>query len=156
VFGDGADGFDGLGIERVGWILGNKTAMGLHLQNAHLLGEIRHLAQGVDARCAGLWGHQANGRRATGKVPLQGPRAHYFDAGCGELVLGEQIAVLRSQRRSKVANVFVQRQEAGGKAQLVHRTEMLFGGAVGSDHPAQGKRLEGCGWRGAESRGWLE
>ena len=80
VLGDGADGFDGLRIERVGRILGNETAMGLHLQDAHLLGEIRRLAQGVDARCAGLGRHQANGRRATGKVPLQGPWAHDFDA----------------------------------------------------------------------------
>jgi hypothetical protein len=31
VLGDGADGFDGLRVERIGRILGNKAAMGLHL-----------------------------------------------------------------------------------------------------------------------------
>ena len=156
MLGDGADGFDGLGVERVGRILGNKTAVGLHLENAHLFGEVRDLAQGIDARCAGLGGHQADGGRATGKVPLQGSRAYHFDAGCGELVLGEQIAVLGGQRRSKVADVFVEREEAGGEAQLVHGPQMLFGRAEGSDDPSESEGLNGSRRRGAESRCRLE
>ena len=94
---DGADGFDGLRVKRVGRIFGNKTAMRLHLEDAELLGKVGRLAQGIDARGAGLGRHQADGRRAMGKVPLQRARAHHFDRGGGELVLGEQIAELGGQ-----------------------------------------------------------
>ena len=83
--------------------------MGLHLGNADLLGEIRNLAEGVDARGAGLGGHQADGRWPLHEVPFQRRRAHDLDGGCRELILGEQIAILAGQGRGEVADVLVQR-----------------------------------------------
>ena len=66
VLGDGADGFDGFWIERVGGIFGNEAAVGLHLVDAELFGEVGHLAQGVDAGGAGFGRHAGRWWRGPG------------------------------------------------------------------------------------------
>ena len=71
MLGDGADGFDGAGIERIGGIFRDEAAVGLHLGNAEQLGEIGNLAQGVDARGTGFGRNQADGGGPAQEVPFQ-------------------------------------------------------------------------------------
>ena len=100
VLGDGADGFDGAGIERVGGVFGNEAAVGLHLGNAEQLGEIGDLAQGIDAGGARFGRNQADGGGPAQEVPFERRRADDFDRGGDERVLGEQIAELVGELRA--------------------------------------------------------
>ncbi len=109
VFRHGADGFDGLRVERIAGVFRDEAAVGLHLGDADLLGEIGYLAEGVDARGAGFGWHQADGGWPLHEVPFQRRRPDDFNGGRRELVLGEQIAILAGQGWGEVADVLVQR-----------------------------------------------
>ena len=95
VLGDGANGFDGAGIESVGGIFGNEAAVGLDLGYAEQLGEVGDLAQSVDASGAGCRRHEADGGRAAAvKFHSSGWRADDFDRGGDEIVFCEQVLKL--------------------------------------------------------------
>ena len=55
---DSADRFHRAGIERIGRVLGDESAVCLDLVDAKQLRKIRYLPQGVDARSACLRGHK--------------------------------------------------------------------------------------------------
>ena len=145
VLGNGADSFDGSRIERVSWILGNKTAMRLHLENANLLGKIGRLAQGIDAGGAGFGRHQADGGRSTGKVPLQGAWTHYLDGSGRELVLRQQIAELSGQGWCKAADVLVERRKQVEKPSSCTARKCSSGEPKGVMTQPRAKGLMGAG-----------
>jgi hypothetical protein len=59
---------------------------------------------------------------------------------------------LRGEGWREAAEVLIQGQKAGGEAQFADCSEMLFGGAEGTDDPSEGEGLERCG----EGRGWFQ
>ena len=143
MLGNGANGLHRSRILGIGGIFGNESAVGLHLGDAEQFGEVRGLAQRVDARRACSLRHQADGRGAAQEIPHKRLRANHFDGGGHQLIFVEQVAKLRGQLRREVADVAVQRQEAVGKAQVVDALEVLFRRAEGRNDQSQRHGLQG-------------
>ena len=82
VFGDCANGLDRLRIKRIGRILGNESAVGLHLADAKQFCKVGNLPQGINARSACLRWHDTDCRWPLQEVPLERSRSDDFDGGC--------------------------------------------------------------------------
>ena len=131
MLGDLFDGSNGFLIERVVWIFRDETAVRLHLVHAEEFCEIGDLLERVDACGAGGAWDEADGGGAMHEVPDQRLRADDFDGGAGDVVLREQAFELRGERGGELADVGVEREEAGGQPEVVHAVDGFFGAFSG-------------------------
>lgn len=125
--GEVADGEDGLFVEGVVRVFGDEAAMGLNLANADEFGEVGGLFEGFDAGGAGGAGDDADGAGAFEKVPLKRLGVDDFGRGGDDLVFGEGVAQLLRECRGVFAEVGVEREKAGWKAELADEGDFPSG-----------------------------
>jgi hypothetical protein len=92
-------------------------------RNAEQLGEVRNLAQGIDAGGAGFRRDQADGGGTAKEVPDQRLRADNFDRGRDERIFSQQVAELVGDLRREAVKIAVEREEAVGEADVAHALE---------------------------------
>src|ERR1700751_4911928 len=80
--GNCADRLNRSGVERIGRILRNETAMRLNLRDSEDPGEIGDLTKCINARGAQGWRHQSNGGGPAQEVPFERWRSDNFHSGC--------------------------------------------------------------------------
>ncbi len=146
------NGIYGAGIERVVRIFRDKAAMRLHLGNAQLPGEVRHLEERIHTSFSRGWWHQADGGGAARKVPLERLGTNHLDSGGSDAVFREQIAKLGSDGRGEAVDIPVERQKAIREAKVAYAAEVFFRSSEGSDEQAEFHRLELCRRRQHGSR----
>src|SRR5271170_6939760 len=140
------NGFNGLGIEWVGRIFRNETAVSLDLCNAKLLREIRDLSERIDSSRAGPRGNQTDRGGAFGEVPFEPPRTNHLYRGDGEIVLCNQIVKLTDNCRREPVNVAVKREETIVEAELSHPAKAFLRSTKGNNQQTEIHRLDRCAW----------